>query len=184
MAKDIWIRARISGCRIVNGNFSLEAVCGHHRTTGEIVHASAASLSDLKTLACFAKGMLNSSHNALVQIDGDWAPVGKASIRFDLAHGVGVHKIVNDFSRDGDLEFVKDREDAEKLCLLAQRFPCCPFTLLEIARFNGFDIDRTTVKVLRSLRNAVYGIIHRHEITAARLEIDARSKMLIMAGQA
>lgn len=183
MAKNIWIRAEVKGCQFISGRLTLDIVCGHHSSIGESLHAHAVNIQGLKSLACFTKGMLNSSQNALVQIADGWAPIGKLSTRFELQHGVSVRKIINDFSRDGDIECVETRDDAEKLCLLSQRFPCCQYSLLEIAKENNFDIDRISARALRSLKNAIDSKIEKHTITSAQLKIDDQTKTLILAGR-
>lgn len=183
MAKNIWIRAEIRGCQFVGGRLILEISCGHHHSTGEAVHAHALTPLDLPNILCFTRGMVNSSQNALVQIADGWAPLGKLSTKFELRYGVTVHKIINDFSRDGDIDAIDAREDAEKLCLLSDRFPCCRLSLLEIARSNRFDIDRISARVLRSLKNAIDSKIEKHQITAEDLAIDDQTKTLILAGK-
>lgn len=183
MAKNIWIRASFKGCQLVSGRINLEITCGHHNAIGEAIHAHAVTLADIKTLVCFSKGMLNSSQNALVQIADGWAPIGKLSTRFELRYGVSVRRIINDFSRDGDIECVDSKEDAEKLCLLSQRFPCCSLTLMDIAKDNNFDIDRISARALRSLKNAIDSKIERYEITSQQLKIDDQTKTLILAGR-
>lgn len=183
MAKNIWIRASIKGCQFASGRLNLDIVCGHHHTIGESVHAHAVGIPDLQTLVCFTKGMLNSSQNALVQIADGWAPIGKLSTRFELRDGVSIRRIINDFSRDGDIESVDSREDAEKLCLLSQRFPCCQLSLLEIAKENNFEVDRISARVLRSLKNAVDSRIEKFTFTADMLKIDDQTKTLILAGR-
>lgn len=183
MAKDIWIRASVKGCSLSSGRLSLEIVCMHHVSVAETIHANAPDLSALRDLVCFTKGMLNSSQNALIQIASGWAPIGKLSTRFELRNGVSVRRITNDFSRDGDIECVETREDAEKLCLLSQRFPCCLPNLADIAKANGFEVDRISVRALRALKNAVVGRLEKHRITEHDLELDANTKTLILAGR-
>lgn len=183
MAKNIWIRAEIRGCQFVGGRVQLEIICEHHHSTGENVHAHAATITEMPTILCFTRGMVNSSQNALVQIADGWAPLGKLSTKFELRHGVTVHKIINDFSRDGDIDAIDTREDAEKLCLLSERFPCCQLSLLEIAKNNKFDIDRISTHSLRSLKNAIDSRIEKHQIPVADLLIDAQTKTLILAGK-
>ena len=183
MGKDIWIRANVKGCSLAAGKISLEFTCMHHLSVGETLHSRARDLDALKDLLCFTKGMLNSSQNALIQIAEGWAPIGKLSTRFELRHGVSVRKITNDFSRDGDIECVEAREDAEKLCLLAQRFPCCELSLSEIAKINDFDVDRISARALRSLRNAVEARLEKHGAGACDLKLDANARTLILAGR-
>lgn len=183
MAKNIWIRASVTGCQLASGRLNPEISCGHHRATGEAVYSRAANISDLNNLMCFSKGMVNSSQNALVQVEDGWAPIGRLNAKFDLRHGVRVHKIINDFSRDGDIECVESKDDAEKLCLLAQRFPCCQFTLLDIALDNRLDVDRISARSLRSLKNAVDSKFEKHCLAIDMFRIDERSKLLILAGQ-
>lgn len=183
MAKNIWIHATIRGCQFATGRVNLDIVCGHHASIGESVHAQAVTVRDLRDLVCFTRGMLNSSQNALVQIADGWAPIGKLSTRFDLRHGVSVRKIINDFSRDGDIDCVSSKEDAEKLCLLSQKFPCCQLTLLEIAKGNNFDVDRISARSLKSLKNAIDSKIEKRAITLDDLKIDNQTRTMILAGQ-
>lgn len=183
MGKAIWIRASIRGCQFTSGRLSLDIVCGHHATTGEAVHAHARSVRELCAIACFTKGMLNSSQNALVQIEDGWAPIGKLSSHFELRHGVSIRRIVNDFSRDGDIECVTAKEDAEKLCLLSQQFPCCQYSLIQIAEANGLDIDRISSRALRSLYNAIQGKIEKHLIGMDDLRLDDAARTLVLAGK-
>lgn len=183
MAKHIWIRSEIKGCQFAGGRMILEISCGHHHSVAEMVHAHTADLADLPNILCFTRGMINSSQNALVQISDGWAPLGKLSTKFELIHGVTVRKIINDFSRDGDIDAIESREDAEKLCLLSDRFPCCKFSLLEIAKSNKFDIERISARALRSLKNAINSRIEKHQISIADLTIDAQTKTLILAGK-
>lgn len=183
MGKEIWIRANVKGCILAAGRINLEFSCVHHISTAETLHARPHELDALRELVCFTKGMLNSSQNALIQISDGWAPIGKLSTRFELRNGVSVRKIVNDFSRDGDIECVESREDAEKLCLLSQRFPCCRLSLAEIARANDFDIDRISTRALRSLNNAVEGRLEKRCFTVQDLNLDANTRTLILAGR-
>lgn len=183
MGKSIWIHASIRGCQFVSGRLNLEIVCGHHSATGEAVHSHAVDLRELKSVACFTKGMINSSQNALVQIADGWAPIGKLSSRFDFRHGVSIRRIINDFSRDGDIECVDSRDDAEKLCLLSQRFPCCSLSLMEIAQANGFNVDRISSRALRSLKNAIDSRIEKRQIGIEDLKLDDTIKTMILAGK-
>ncbi len=183
MAKAIWIRAEIRGCEFISGRLNLDIVCGHHSAVGESVHARAISVQGLKNTVCFTRGMVNSSQNALVQIADGWAPIGKLVSKFEYRHGISIHRIVNDFSRDGDIECVDSRDDAEKLCLLSQRFPCCALSLAEIALANGFNIDRISARALRSLKSVIDAKIERFQISPDELRIDDNTKTMILAGR-
>lgn len=183
MAKEIWINASVRGCQFLSGKMSLDIVCGHHRSTGESVQSHAVSLEELKDALCFTKGMINSSQNALVSIEGGWAPIGRLNPKFELRHGVRVHKIFNDFSRDGDIECVESKDDAEKLCLLSQRFHRCGLSLLDIAKANGLDPQRVSTRVLRSLKNFIDGKVERSKISDEELMVDDNTKLLILAGR-
>lgn len=183
MAKDIWIRANVKACLLTEGRLNLEFACAHHISVAETLHARAQDLDALRNLVCFTKGMLNSSQNALIQISEGWAPIGKLSSRFELRCGVSVRKIINDFSRDGDIECVEAREDAEKLCLLSQRFPCCKLSLAEIAKGNDFNIDCISARALRSLKNAIEGKLEKQCFTAQDFNLDANTRTLILAGR-
>lgn len=183
MAKTIWLRATIKGCHFNAGRLNLDITCGLHAVTGEAVHAHSVHLRELEKVACFIKGMLNSSQNALVPISDGWAPVGKLSSRFEFQHGVSVKRIVNDFSRDGDIECVDTRDDAEKLCLLSQRFASCSADLLAIAEANDFNIEQISVRALRSLKNAVDARIARHDIPLEELKLDGVTRTMVLAGK-
>lgn len=182
MAKNIWIRASIKGCTFTGGKMELQLSCGNYPATGETVHTEPIELKELPAMPCFVKGMLNSSQNALVRSNDSWGPLGRLSTRFELKQGVPVYRIVNDFSRDGDIECVTTRDEAEKLCLLAQAFPCCGFTLANIAEANGFDLERLTVRGLKTLEMAVHNRMQKHTICEDALHMDDRVKAMIIAG--
>lgn len=181
MSKTLWISALIKGFSVAGEKFVPELRCGNYHTVGDAIYAEPQTLRDVEQTACFVKGMVNSSQNALAKIADGWGPLGRVSTRFAYRHGVAVYSISNEFSRDGDIECVMTRDDAEKLTLLAQRFPCCPFTLLEIAEKNDFDLDRLTVRDLRTLKMAVTTVIARHEIRMDEFRFDDRVRGMITA---
>lgn len=181
MAKEIWIKAEIRGCHLLKGQLGMEMGCGNFPAEGEAVHASPVQLRDLPKLCCFVKGMLNSSQSALVRTRETWAPLGRMSARFEMRHGVSVHRIVNEFSRDGDIDCVATRDDAEKLCLLSQKFPCCSRSLLQIAQDNGFDIARLSARGLKTLELAVWNMLQKLEVSA-QLKVDDRVRAMVIAG--
>lgn len=182
MAKTIWIRAICRGCAFNAGKLELDASCGHYQASGDLVFSEPVLVHDIGSLLCFAKGMVNSSLNALVQIGDGWGPLGKLTNKMEVRHGVTVKKIVNDFSRDGDIECVESKEDAEKLCLLEQKFPGCQPDILEIAKENAFDIDRISARSLRALKHAVESRLRNYAISAPQLAFDPQVKTLILAG--
>ncbi|WP_165077528.1 MULTISPECIES: hypothetical protein [unclassified Desulfovibrio] len=179
MAKTIWISALIKGCSVVGEKFVPELRCGNYHTVGDAIFAEPLKLQDLERTACFVKGMVNSSQNALAKVVDGWGPLGRVSTRFTYRYGVPVYSISNEFSRDGDIECVMTRDDAEKLTLLSQGFPCCQFTLLEIAEKNDFDIERLTVRDLKTLKMAVAAVIARHEVGMDELRFDDRVRSMI-----
>ena len=181
MAKTLWIRALIKGFSVVGEKFVPELRCGNYHTVGDAIYAEPLKLQDLEQTACFVKGMVNSSQNALARVADGWGPLGRVSTRFTYRYGVSVHSISNEFSRDGDIECVLTRDDAEKLTLLAQKFPCCPFTLLQIAEKNDFDIERLTARDLRTLKTAVATVIARHEVGMDELRFDDSVRSMISA---
>ena len=181
MAKTIWISALIKGYSVAGEKFVPELSCGNYHTVGDAVYAEPLKLQDLKQTACFVKGMVNSSQNALARTADGWGPLGRVSTRFTYRYGIPVYSISNEFSRDGDIECVMTRDEAEKLTLLAQRFPCCPFTLLQIAEKNDFDIDRLTARDLKTLKMAVATVIARHEVGMDELRFDDRVRSMITA---
>lgn len=183
MAKPVWIRANLSKCIFMAGEIKMELVCGHYNATGECVCEEAVYAKDFSSLLCFTRGIVNSSLTALVEIAGGWAPLGRISSKFELRNGVGIQKIVNDFSRDGDIECVRNREDAEKLCLLAQHLPNCTFTLHEVADANGFEVDRVSVRTLRSLKIAVESKLNNSGVKLQSLILDPNLKTLVLAGK-
>lgn len=183
MAKTIWIQAKLSSCDFSSGHLEMQLVCGHHRAIGDKVCEEPVYAANLDSLICFTAGMINSSLNALVEIRDGWAPLGRITSKFELRHGVGIQRIVNDFSRDGDIECVTSREDAEKLCLLGQRFPNCNFTLQQIAEANSFDIDRMSSRSLRALKLAIENRIKHTTIEMNQLILDANLKTLVLAGK-
>lgn len=116
--KEIWIESQITGASCNGSNISLNAQCCHY-TPQEIIHATPGHASKLGTTVCFAKGIINSSGNILVEVsEGGFAPVGKVCNKMRRFHGVQMHGMINDLSRDKTPEYVKSREDAEKICLL------------------------------------------------------------------
>lgn len=182
MAKTIWIRANAAGCALMAGKMELNATCGHYQASGELICSDPVIMEDFEQMTCFVKGMVNSSLNALIQIRDGWGPLGKLTNKMEMRHGVMVKKIVNDFSRDGDIECVDSKEDAEKLCLLAQKFPGCQPGILEIARENGFDIERISARSLKALKHAVESRLRNYAISAPQLLFDPQVKTLILAG--
>ena len=120
---------------------------------------------------------------ALVQIKDGWAPLGRVSSKFELRNGVGIQYIINDFSRDGDIECVRTKEDAEKLCLLEQKLPGTNFTLYDAAKFNDFDVDRLSPRSIRALKVALENRLQHCEIGREQLQFDAKMKTLILAGR-
>ena len=181
MAKTLWISALIKGYSVEGERFVPELRCGNYHTVGDAIYADPVKLQDLAQTACFVKGMVNSSQNALAKVADGWGPLGRVSTRFTYRHGVAVYSISNEFSRDGDIECVMTRDDAEKLTLLAQRFPCCPFTLLQIAEENDFDIERLTIRDLKTLKIAVGTVIARHEVGMDELHFDDKVRGMITA---
>ena len=181
MSKTLWIRALLKGYSVAGEKFVPELRCGNYHTVGDAIYAEPVKLQDLTQTACFVKVMVNSSQNALARIADGWGPLGRVSTRFTYRYGVSVHSISNEFSRDGDIECVLTRDDAEKLTLLAQRFPCCPFTLLQLAEENDFDVERLTVRDLKTLKMAVTPVISRHEIGLDELRFDDRVRSMITA---
>ena len=181
MAKTLWIGATIKGYSVAGEKFVPELRCGNYHTVGDAIYAEPVKLQELEQTACFVKGMVNSSQNALAKVADGWGPLGRVSTRFTYRFGVPVYSISNEFSRDGDIECVMTRDEAEKLTLLAQKFPCCPFTLLEIAEKNNFDLDRLTVRDLKTLKMAVTGVIARHEVGMDELHFDDRVRSMITA---
>ncbi len=182
MAKNIWIRARISGCTFAGGKQEMNVICGNFQAIGEAVYALPVNLKDLPSCACFIKGMLNSSQNALVRTFDSWGPLGRLSTRFDYKNGVSVYHITNNFSRDGDLECVTSRDDAEKLCLLSQRFPCCDLDLAQIAVANGLDLDRLSARGLKTLELAVQNKLRHFALDKDALQMDDRVRAMVIAG--
>lgn len=183
MAKTIWIRANLGKCMFSAGKMEMELVCGHYNAIGENVCEDAVYARDLASLVCFTRGIVNSSLTALVQTLDSWAPLGRLNNKLELRHGVGVLRIVNDFSRDGDIECVRSREDAEKLCLLAQKLPNCEFDLLQVAQENGFDVDRMSARSLRALKTAIISRLAHFAVKAEQLKIDPQLKTLVLAGK-
>lgn len=183
MAKTIWIRANLAKCVFSGGVTQMELVCGHFNTTGENVYEEPIYAANLPKLMCFTRGMVNSSLTALVEIAGGWAPLGRITSKLELRHGVGIQRIINDFSRDGDIESVRSKEDAEKLCLLAQHLPNCSFTLLDVAVANGFDADRISVRSLRALKIAIESKLARMDVKMDQLLLDPQVKTLVLAGR-
>ena len=181
MAKTIWINATIKGFSVTGDKFVPELRCGNYHTIGDAIYAEPLKLQDLPQTACFVKGMVNSSQNALARIADGWGPLGRVSTRFTYRYGVSVHSISNEFSRDGDIDCVMTRDDAEKLTLLAQGFPCCPLTLLQIAEENDFAVERLTVRDLKTLKMAVLTVIAKHEISMDDLRFDDRVRSMISA---
>ena len=182
MAKTIWINATIKGFSIVGDKFVPELLCGNYHTVGDAIYAEPVKLQDVTQTACFVKGMVNSSQNALARLAEGWGPLGRVSTRFTYRYGVSVHSISNEFSRDGDIDCVLTRDDAEKLTLLAQGFPCCPFTLLQIAEKNDFAVERLTVRDLKTLKVAVLTVIAKHEVGMDELRFDDRVRSMISVG--
>ena len=179
MAKTIWISALIKGFSVTGGKSVPELRCGNYHTIGDAIYAEPVKLQDLEQTVCFVKGMVNSSQNALAKVADGWGPLGRVSTRFTYRYGVSVHSISNEFSRDGDIECVMTRDDAEKLALLSQSFPCCPFTLLQIAEQNDFDIERLTIRDLKTLKMAVSTVIARHEVGMDQLHFDDTVRSMI-----
>lgn len=179
MAKSIWISASIRGYTVAGEKFVPELRCGNYHTVGDAIYAEPVKLYDLEQTACFVKGMVNSSQNALAKVLDGWGPLGRVSTRFTYRYGIAVYSISNEFSRDGDIECVMTRDDAEKLTLLAQKFSCCPFTLLEIAEKNDFDVERLTVRDLKTLKMAVATVIARQEVGMDKLRFDDRVRSMI-----
>lgn len=182
MAKTIWIRAKIKGCNILTGKLEMDVLCGNYNAIGETIHPRPIELSELPNLICYIKGMVNSSQNALVRAGESWGPLGRLSNRFELKHGVAVYQIVNEFSRDGNIDCVSAREDAEKLCLLEQKFPGCQWSLLRISEFNGLHIDRLTAQGLKTLDMAVTNKLRKYAISDKELQMDDRVKAMVIAG--
>ncbi|MDE7370345.1 MAG: hypothetical protein K2N07_01095 [Desulfovibrio sp.] len=179
MAKTLWIRASIKGYSVAGEKIVPELRCGNYHTVGDAISAEPLKLQNLEQTVCFVKGMVNSSQNALAKVADGWGPLGRVSTRFTYRYGVAVHSISNEFSRDGDIECVMTRDDAEKLTLLSQGFPCCPFTLLQIAEKNDFDVERLTVRDLKTLKTAVGTVIARHEVGMEELRFDGRVRSMI-----
>lgn len=182
MAKNIWINATIKGCAVAAGKVEMQMTCGNFPAYGDCIYTTPNELKELPKLTCFVKGMVNSSQNALVRTEDSWGPLGRMSTRFDLKHGVPVHRIVNNFSRDGDIDCVQSRDDAEKLCLLTRQFPYCPLSLLQIAEMNDFDIERITARGLKTLELAIISRIQKHAVPAGELRMDDRVKAMVIAG--
>ena len=182
MAKTVWIRARIKGCTISDGKAEMNVLCGNFNALGESIFTRPLELKDLPAMPCFIKGMINSSQNALVRAGDSWGPLGRMTSRFELKNGVGVYHIVNDFSRDGDIECVITRDDAEKLCLLEQGFPCCELSLKEIAELNELNVERLSAQALKTLEHAVVNRLRKHPIPAEALRMDDRVRAMVIAG--
>lgn len=136
MAREIWLKASVYSLFFENGEIAPLARCGHYETGPNLVWARPALADDLPELECWAKGIVNSSNTALLELKNGYAPVGRADGTTKVAYGVQIREIRNEMSRDGVILSVPDRACAEKLCYLNTRFPGIRDALADILKAN------------------------------------------------
>lgn len=152
MSKEIWLKAEVSGFSIKGGRLAPIAHCGHHLVEDSMVHAALADVNSAADLECWVKGMVNSSNNILVRgDDGVLAPLGKGDGDTHMRYGMLINTARNEYSRDKSIQYVFSKKEAQRICLLEQRYPGCDFNTAALAEALGFEPARMPDKALSQL---------------------------------
>lgn len=151
MAREIWIKADVYGLISEDEGVKPLARCGLHETGGELIFAPPVIAQELRALECWARGIINSSNTALVEIKDSYAPLGKADGEAHTEFGMQVRGIRNEFSRDHPLEYLSSRSHAEKMCLLKRNFRGTRYNLAEILAHNNMKPEYMDVRKLSHL---------------------------------
>lgn len=152
MSKEVWLKADVCGFTLKNGKLVPIAYCGHHPARESMVFSTLADVNAVSSLECWVKGMVNSSNNILVKGDDEvLAPLGKGDGETMTRYGILINTTRNEYSRDKSVQFVHYKKDAQKLCLLEQRYPECKFSTAELAAAIGLDPARMSEKSLLQL---------------------------------
>ena len=155
MAREIWLKAKVFSLVLENDGMRPLATCGHHNTGSRLVWARPCMISELPGLECWARGIINSSNTALVELDNGYAPLGKADGPTLVEFGMQVRELRNDMSRDEPIVFLPERKHAEKMCLLHRKFCGLPFDLAEILSQNRLKPEYLDIRQLGHIATVV-----------------------------
>lgn len=151
--KTIWLRAELKGINFVHSKPEIIAEC-FHMPVENLISATPCLVSTADKTMCWAEGIINSSGNALVKTKGTYMPVGKVVKDFKIEHGISVFSLLNEISRETPPTYVRTRDEAEKLCLLAQEFSE-GWSVAEIALMSKVDVSRMDLKTVKLFSKTV-----------------------------
>lgn len=161
--KEAWIQAKVTGICIKGEQIILQAECMHY-PAAEIVASRPFMISDINEIECWAKGIINSSGNILVCLEGGgFAPVGRETGKNKVCEGITVCLASNELSRDIPPNYVRTKTEAEKLCLLHQVLSPNGWTVADIAKASGIDCSRISGYALQTLLRAAMAEVGRRE---------------------
>lgn len=174
MSKEIWLRGSVDSLVFEKGKPVIKATCAYHDIEPEnTIHPVITDIKKLVDMACYVKGMINSSGNVLVYCkNGDLAPIGKVSKNQHVEHGVTVLVVTSDYSRDKPVEYVRSREDAERLCLMAEGFEGQDFDMERVCEINHINTHRASIKMLQNILRSVHINLAKEKAQSVAMLLD------------
>lgn len=169
MAREIWLRAKVYSVIVEKGELRPLARCGLHQTGPNLIWAAPCLALDIESLECWARGIVNSSNTALVELEQGYAPLGRADGPARVEYGMQVRELTNEISRDGAIEFLPERKHAEKMCLLRSKFPGISHDLADILLENGLKPEYLDVRQLNHLATVVRMICRERQCGSVTL---------------